>query len=67
MSEPDRHKRISTGVRFSSELHDRLIEAAKERGLSASFLVNRAVEDFLDRLLPADEIQWTRLIKRTDD
>jgi hypothetical protein len=34
--------------------------AAEERGLSANFLVVRAVDEFLDRLLPPDEIKLTR-------
>lgn len=28
--------------------------------MSVNWLVNRAVADFLPRLIPADEIQWTR-------
>lgn len=50
----------ATAIRFTPELHERLRVAAEERDLSVNFLVNRAVEDFLDRLIPVDEIRWTR-------
>lgn len=52
--------RTSTGVRFDPALHARLVEAAEEREVSVNWLVNRAVADYLDRLLPADQIVWTR-------
>ena len=52
--------RISTGVRFNPETHVRLIKAAEERDLSLNWLVNKAVEYYLDRLIPVDEIKWTR-------
>lgn len=48
--------RTSTAVRFHPELHERLTLAAQERDLSVNWLVNRAVSDFLDRLLPVDEM-----------
>lgn len=52
--------RTSTAIRFGPELHARLVEAAEDRDLSINWLVNRAVEDFLDRLIPADEFRLTR-------
>lgn len=57
---PDRHKRSATGVRLPIELANRLAAAAEERDVSINWLVNRAVEHFLDRLIPVDEIKWTR-------
>lgn len=59
---PKVHKkpRTTTAMRFSPELHDRLLKAADEREVSINFLVNRACEDFLARLIPVDEIKWTR-------
>jgi predicted transcriptional regulator len=61
MSRPRRHdSRTATAVRFPPELLARLQQAAAERDLSANYLVNRAVEEFLDRLIPVDEIRWTR-------
>jgi len=52
--------RNSTAIRLSPELHERLRVAADERDLSLNFLVNRACEQFMDRLIPVDEMQWTR-------
>ena len=52
--------RTGTGVRFPDELHARLVAAAAERDLSVNWLVCRAVEQFLDRLLPLDQIVLTR-------
>lgn len=52
--------RSGTTIRFAPDLHDRLVAAARERDLSANFLANRAVEEFLDRLIPVDELRFTR-------
>lgn len=52
--------RTSTNVRFSDALHARLVAAAAERDLSVNWLVCRAVERFLDDLLPLDQIVLTR-------
>jgi predicted transcriptional regulator len=53
-------KRVTTNVRFDPDLHRRLHEAANDRDVSVNLLVNRAVADYLDRLLPLDEITRTR-------
>lgn len=52
--------RSATAIRFDVDLHQRLAIAAEEREVSVNFLVNKAVAEFLDRLIPADEIRWTR-------
>lgn len=41
-------------------LQEQVQAAAKARGWTTTVLVRRAVEDYLDRLVPADEIVWTR-------
>lgn len=51
--------RTATAIRFKPELHDALIAAADERDVSINWLVNKAVEDFLPRLIPADQMKWT--------
>lgn len=56
----DTRKRSATAIRFDPVLHERLTVAARERELSLNYLVNRAVEEFLDRLIPVDELRWTR-------
>jgi predicted HicB family RNase H-like nuclease len=53
-------KRSATAVRFPPEVHQALTAAAEERDVSVNWLVNRAVVDFLSRLVPVDEIKWTR-------
>lgn len=62
MARPKTHAspRSNTGVRFPTELLEQLHKAADERDVSVNWLVNRAVQDFLPRLLPVDEIVWTR-------
>lgn len=52
--------RRATAIRLKAELHERLEVAAEEREVSVNFLVNRAVAAFLDRLVPIEEMKWTR-------
>jgi predicted HicB family RNase H-like nuclease len=52
--------RVTTAIRFEKELHERLESAAIERDVSINWLVSRAVEQFLDRLIPVDQMEWTR-------
>lgn len=52
--------RTTTAIRFPDELHERLKQAAEERGLSINYVVVKAVEDFIDRLIPAEEFRLTR-------
>jgi predicted HicB family RNase H-like nuclease len=52
--------RKTTAVRFPEDLHARLVEAADERDVSVNWLVVKAVESFLARLIPVEDIQWTR-------
>ena len=62
MARPKVHheERITTAVRIPESLHNRLREAADERELSANYLIVRAIEDYLDRLIPADEFSLVR-------
>jgi hypothetical protein len=41
-------------------LHRRLTEAARDRHLAVNYLVVLAIEEFLDRLIPAEELRLTR-------
>lgn len=52
---------MTTAIRFPEPLHERLKKAAEERDLSINFLVVKAVEEFLERLVPADEFRLTRI------
>jgi predicted transcriptional regulator len=55
-----RSERTTTAIRFPHELVEQLRTAADDRDLSVNYLVVRAVEDFLRRLIPADEFRLTR-------
>ncbi len=52
--------RVTRSIRLSPELFERLQEAAKDRDLSLNFLVTEAIEEFLDKLIPVDELRLTR-------
>ena len=53
--------RTTTAIRFPDEVHDRLKAAADERDLSINFLVVKAVEEFLQHLVPVEEFRLTRV------
>lgn len=58
---PERaRERTTTAIRFPTDLLEQLREAAADRDLSVNYLVVRAVEDFLRRLIPAEEFRLTR-------
>jgi predicted HicB family RNase H-like nuclease len=48
-------KRVTTAVRLPESLHERLRDAADERDVSVNLLVMKAIDDYLDRLVPADD------------
>lgn len=52
--------RMTTAIRFPEELHERLRQAADNFGLPINFLVVKAMEDFLDRLIDPSEFRLTR-------
>lgn len=52
--------RTATAIRFPEELHERLRQAAESYGLPLNFLVVKAMEDFLDRMIPPEEFRLTR-------
>jgi len=53
-------QRVTTAVRLPADLHERLKATARERDVSANYMVVRAVEEFLERLIPVDELRRTR-------
>lgn len=61
MARPKVHKekRVTTAIRVPEQLHRQLAQAADERDLSVNYLVVRAIEDFMDRLIPAEELKLT--------
>ncbi len=55
-------EKISTGYSLPIALHAELRQAAKERGVSSSYLVELAVRDYLPRLIPVEELTLVRPI-----
>ena len=51
--------RVTKAIRISPELDAQLKQAARERGVSVNLLMNSAVEDYLKRLLPVDQLLRT--------
>lgn len=61
MSRPAKYgDRVNTAMRLPHPLMDELRQAAADRDVSVNWLVERAIADFLARLIPADQIQLTR-------
>jgi predicted HicB family RNase H-like nuclease len=49
-------KRISVHLRLSPELYKKLLASADERDISINLLSIKAIEFYLDRLIPIDEL-----------
>jgi predicted transcriptional regulator len=47
--------RITKAVRLDTALNDRLKAEARARNVSANLLINAAVADYLERLLPIED------------
>ena len=60
MGRPDLGQTVNTAIRMKPKLHEALKAAAEEREVSVNFLINRAVEDFLPRLIPVEHVRWTK-------
>ena len=61
MSRPRQYDgRTATSIRLTPDTHARLTNAAKERDLSVNWMVQRAVDYYLDRLIPVDQITLVR-------
>jgi predicted HicB family RNase H-like nuclease len=62
MARPKTHqvKRVTTAVRLPEPLHERLTTEAERREVSTNLLITKAVENYLDHLVPVDEVLATR-------
>ena len=49
-------ERVATAVRLPRRLHEQLHAAAEERQVAANLLVEKAVESFLARLTPVEQL-----------
>lgn len=54
-------KRETLTIRMEPALRDRVVAVANERVISTSLLVQFALEDFLQRLIPLDELRQRHL------
>lgn len=52
-------ERVTKAVRISKDLDDRLKATARERQVSANLIFNAALEEYLERLVPVDEVLRT--------
>lgn len=52
--------RTATAIRFPAELHEQLRRAADAHHVPINYLVVAAVREFLERLLPPEQIRLTR-------
>lgn len=50
-------ERVATAIRLPKPLHERLHKEADERMISVNLIVCRAVEDFLEKLIPVEELK----------
>jgi predicted HicB family RNase H-like nuclease len=53
-------ERVTTALRVPKDLHQRLKDAADERQVGVNLIAVKALEDYLDRLIPLQELQLTR-------
>lgn len=56
---PEFGDRITKAVRLDSALNERLKAEARQRNVSANLLINAAIEDYLERLLPIQDVLKT--------
>jgi predicted DNA-binding protein len=54
------NERSATAIRFPVEMHERLRDASEAHHLPVNYLVVKAVEEFLENLLPPAELRLTR-------
>ncbi len=62
MARPKIHheERVTTAIRVPKGLHERLKSAADERQVAVNLLAVKALEAYLDRLIPVEDLQLTR-------
>ncbi len=62
MARPRVHEeeRVATAVRLPKSLHEQLHDAADERQVAANLLVVKALESYLARLTPIEDLALTR-------
>lgn len=51
---------VDANIALPPELKDALETAAAERAIGVHVLAEKALSDYLSRLVPVDEVQWVR-------
>ncbi|MCP4385398.1 MAG: hypothetical protein GY798_28965 [Hyphomicrobiales bacterium] len=52
--------KTTTAIRFPDDLREQIQAAAEERDWSMNTLVVRATRDYVERLVPADELEYVK-------
>ena len=52
-------QRVTKAVRIGADLDQRLKQVARERGVSVNVIMNMALNQYLERLLPLEEVLRT--------
>ena len=52
-------QRVTKAVRISRDLDQQLKQVARERGVSVNVIMNMALNDYLQRLLPLEDLLKT--------
>jgi predicted HicB family RNase H-like nuclease len=53
-------KRVTTAVRLPESMHERLTKEAETRDVSVNLLVTKAIDAYLEALVPVEELIATR-------
>ncbi len=59
-------ERVGSNYRLPRSLHERLKAEAEDREVSVNLLIERAISDYLERLLPLDQLLATAAEDRTE-
>lgn len=56
----DRHAQRQTVVRLPDPVWEKLQQAAEDHSVSVNWLIVKGITEFLNHLIPAEEMKWTR-------
>jgi predicted HicB family RNase H-like nuclease len=56
MSKKSDANKIVLHIRMEPKLHEKLVSSAIERDISSNLLINKAIEYYLDHLIPVDDL-----------
>jgi predicted DNA-binding protein len=56
----EKEARTATAIRFPQDLHDELKAAAEGYGVPLNYLIVKVMREFLEDMVPPDELRFTR-------